>query len=262
MGTLYGNSFNSALENGTAIAVLWDSANFFSSGFVDPADCDRSRRWCYSRKPPLEGALRLNDLVSHCVAHQLADRVAVQTSHDVRPMRFCRFNAKPELDRHFLAAFAFRQELHNLPLTRCQTRSRPLIPCVLGILAVQVTILDNLSHFGGKVRFIVAHRIDGRDQIAPRVRFQHISLCSYVKHLAHQRIRFMDRDDQDFCPYLTLCDLPRRLQSIEHRHADVEHGDFGFYFFGFLDRLPPVIRLGGYTPARLGFDNRAHASAY
>ena len=140
---------NSRWEGYTEIAViprsktvqqflyLWDSASLFSSGFVDPADGDRSRRcatirrrriekssWCYRSsllnfcrtpafavfaKASSSRSLRLNDLVSHCVAHQLADRVAVQTGHDVRPMCFCRFNANSELDRHFLAAFTFRQ---------------------------------------------------------------------------------------------------------------------------------------------------------
>src|SRR5215469_1229054 len=136
MGRLYRDSCNSALENGTAIPVLVGLRQLVFSGFVDPADGDRSRR-CATRRRRIEKSswryrsslltfcrtpafavfakasssrsLRLNDLVSHCVAHQLADRVAVQTGHDVRPMRFCRFNANSELDRYFLATFAFRQ---------------------------------------------------------------------------------------------------------------------------------------------------------
>ena len=54
-------------------------------------------------------SLSLDDLVSYCVAHQLANRVKFELAHDIRAMRFRGFYANSESDGHFFAALPFRK---------------------------------------------------------------------------------------------------------------------------------------------------------
>src|SRR5712671_2614841 len=60
----------------------------------------------------------LDDLVSYCVAHQLANRVQFELAHDVGAMRFRCFYANSESDGHFFTALPFREQLHDFALSR------------------------------------------------------------------------------------------------------------------------------------------------
>src|SRR5579862_1405439 len=76
--------------------------------------------------------LGLDDVVSHRVAHQFADRVAIEPAHDIRAMRFRRLYAQSERNGDFFAALAFGQELHDFALSRCQAAACLVFP-VFGI---------------------------------------------------------------------------------------------------------------------------------
>jgi hypothetical protein len=60
----------------------------------------------------------LNDLVPDCIAHQLADGVEFELTHDVGAMSLRGLYANSQGDRNFLAALAFREELHDFALSR------------------------------------------------------------------------------------------------------------------------------------------------
>src|SRR6202030_1376651 len=68
--------------------------------------------------------LCVNDLISNSIAHDFADRMAIEFSHNVGAVRFRRFDAQAQRHRNLLAAFSFCQQLHDFALPRRQAVAR------------------------------------------------------------------------------------------------------------------------------------------
>ena len=66
--------------------------------------------------PEIRNSLWLDDLVANGVAHQVAERLELQLSHDGSPMGLRRFHADAKGIGHFLVALSLREQLHNLAL--------------------------------------------------------------------------------------------------------------------------------------------------
>ena len=77
----------------------------------------RGRQEDIQARLAIKTASSLDDLVAHCVPHQFAHRVYFQFAHDVGAVRFRGLHADAERSGHFLAALAFREQLHDLALS-------------------------------------------------------------------------------------------------------------------------------------------------
>src|SRR6266404_6835502 len=122
-----------------------------------------------------------DDVIANRVTHKFAHRVAVQTTHNIGPMRFCRFHTQTELCGNFLTALALRKQLHDLTLTGGEARFWRLgLRFLLFRRLVQIAIQYHLRDFSGKKRLVAAHCIHRSHQIAARIGLEHISASSRV----------------------------------------------------------------------------------
>src|SRR6185436_12254886 len=81
------------------------------------------------------------------------------------------------------------------------------------------------------------------------------------EHLAYERLGIVHRQDQDFGRGQCLADLPRRLEAVQVRHADVQDDDVGTQPLRLVARFAPVDGLADELPALLRLEQRAQALA-
>ncbi len=64
------------------------------------------------------------------------------------------------------------------------------------------------------------HVLDGTDEIACRVRDEHVTAHPDRQDLANHRIRIVHCEHHDFCPGDALHNLLGCFQTVENRHPD------------------------------------------
>src|ERR1700684_2333061 len=97
--------------------------------------------------------------------------MAFEPPHHIRAVSLGRFYADAERYGHFLAAFPFREELHDFTLAWRQA-SAPGIHFGGVEIALQVAVQNNLCNFGSQARLGAAKRLERTNQIAPGVGLQ------------------------------------------------------------------------------------------
>ena len=118
--------------------------------------------------------------------------MAVEPAHDVRAMRFGRFDAEAQCTRHFLAALSFRQKLDNFPLSAGQTETAAIRRAIFWIFT-EVSFENHLCNLWSEESLIAAQGVHGSDEIAPGIGFQQISTRARLEDLLDQRIRIVHR---------------------------------------------------------------------
>ena len=76
-----------------------------------------TKRWALASGCRESAGSGFNDVVADGVTHQLADRMTVETAHDVGAVRFSCFHTQAKSHGDFLAALALGKKLYDLALT-------------------------------------------------------------------------------------------------------------------------------------------------
>jgi hypothetical protein len=117
--------------------------------------------------------------------------------------------------------------------------------------AFDVALDDELGHFGSEKSFAAADGIDSGDEIVHRVAFQDVTERAGIEHLANDFGGVMHGKDEDFGATAAIENLPRGIQSIEARHADVQQGDIGIEQQHSLDGFLAIAGFAHDGPAKL-----------
>src|SRR5579863_1193854 len=81
----------------------------------------QSRTTITGWEPFLTCLNHMHNIVAHCIEHEIAHRVQVKLSHDVRAVGLGCPHTEAQGDGYFFCALSFNQQLHDLALTRSQT---------------------------------------------------------------------------------------------------------------------------------------------
>src|SRR5579872_1269006 len=140
------------------------------------------------------GASCFDDLILYSVAYDLADGVHFQLSHDIGAMSFCRLDAYPERDGHFLATFSFREQLHNFALAG----GKPIPQMSIGVrhrILVGETVQEHLRSAGGEKRSMIGERFDRSNKIAICIGLHDVGAGASLDDVANKLVGKMEREN-------------------------------------------------------------------
>src|SRR5215213_1812269 len=97
-------------------------------------------------------------------------------------------------------------------------------------------------------------RADGIYDLLVRFRFQQVSSCSSVEDFADQLVTVVHREHQHFGGWCASADLSGRLDPVEDRERNIEHGDVGLVLEGEIDSIAPIARLSAHDEVGAGLE--------
>jgi hypothetical protein len=192
--------------------------------------------------------LGFDDLVSHRVAYQLTDGVQLQLAHDVGAMCFRGLHADSQRHRHFLAALAFRQQLHDFALARGEPAAQNGHVVRNRILFAE-SIEQHVRCAGSEEGSMIAQRLDSGDEIFVGIRLHNVRAHSSFDDVANKLIGKVQRQYDNFRFGKALADAAGSFQAVQFRHADVHHHNIRFQLLRQCDCFAARLRLGAHFPA-------------
>src|SRR4051795_11464645 len=130
-------------------------------------------------------------------------------------MHFHRLDADRENFCDFSVRTPFGDELdHRLLSSRQRSLARFL---------EQEALEQRLRYLAGEEGLVISQRLDRGDQEAAGVGFEEKSACTGLEHVPDEGIRIVHREDQDLDSRKLGANLPRRLNSVKRRKAEIEN---------------------------------------
>ena len=107
----------------------------------------------------------------------------------------------------------------------------------------------------------MAGGVDGGQENAVGFVFENVAPGAGLDDLMNEIIGFVHGEDEDFGGRRGRADAAGGFDAVEEGHPDVEDGDVGFEFGGFVDGFAAVGGFGYDFPAMTRFKERTKAGA-
>src|SRR5262249_43489962 len=137
-------------------------------------------------------ALGLDDLITYRVSHELADAVNFELTHDIGAMRLRGLHADSEHRGDFLAAAAFRKQLHDFPLSRGEAIGRQFVQRPLWPGRIEI-VQHDLGGLRSEKRFVFGKSLERHDQVAVGVGLHNVTAHADFENVANQLIGVVNR---------------------------------------------------------------------
>ena len=157
-------------------------------------------------------------------------------------MRLHRLGADREARRDGLGGMAFGDQLQHLALAHRQRVGR--------VLWREVGLGHGAGNPGAQVYLAAADPFDGLHQIARGLTLQDVALDATAQGLGDVLLLVVLCQHHELHARTDARQLERRVQPVELRHADIEHGHIGVLAAHQTDRLAAVGGLAGDHEAR------------
>ena len=137
----------------------------------------------------------------------------LQFTHDVGAVCFSRLDTDAKRRVYFLAALAFRKQLHNFPFAR----SEPVAERC-GKLRAHPAFLEIRQHYLCCARrqkwFVIGESFNRDNQIPIRVRLYDVPAHAGLENIPNQLVRVMHRQNQNFGVRRFLADSASGVDAV------------------------------------------------
>lgn len=197
-------------------------------------------------------------MVADGVVDQFGEGVEVEFEHDIGAMGFGRVDADAEKIGDFLVGLAFGEELEDFAFAGSDARAGGL-----GRDGVRGGEFVGASgrNAGGKVGLMLAGGVNGGEEDAVGFVFEDVAASAGMDNSLNEVVGFVHGENEDFCGRRDRANAAGGIDAIEERHADVQDGDIGFEFAGFVDGVASIGGLGAHFPSGAGFEESAKTGA-
>ena len=101
--------------------------------------------------------------------------------------------------------------------------------------------------------------VQGREELSTSVAFQDVTTCAGIEDGEDQFLRFDAGENQNLGGRAAMEDLPCRIEAIELRHPDIDHGDVRTFLLSERYGLTTIGCLGADRPSGFSLDETAEA---